>query len=159
MSEMEIEIPIRLIVDNDGFLRRECPHCQREFKWHHGPANEEAEQQETPPAYYCPLCGQPAGMDSWWTQDQLAYIEQLQERAALQVMDDGLDKLFKGMSSKNVKVKRTGHLDLPDEPVAPVEPDDMVMIVSPCHAYEPIKVPEGTASAFYCLVCGTPFAA
>lgn len=153
-----MEITIRLAVDNDGFIRRECPRCQREFKWHHGPANEEAEQFETPPAHYCPLCGQPAGMDSWWTQDQLAYVEQLQERAALQVLDHGLDDVFKGMSRKHFKAKSSGRLDVPDEPEAPVEPDDMVMIVSPCHSYEPVKVPEDAASEIYCLVCGATFA-
>ena len=38
---MEVSFPL----DSDGFIRRECPHCEREFKWHHGPANEGVEQQ------------------------------------------------------------------------------------------------------------------
>jgi hypothetical protein len=155
---MEIEIPITLTLDNDGFLRRECPQCMREFKWHHGPANEEAEQHHDPTTYYCPFCGQPAGQDSWWTQQQLVYVEAMQEAAGLWVMDEGLDDLFKGMSSKHFKVRRTGHLDIPEEPSPPLEPDDMTAVISPCHPYEPVKVPEDMAGPFYCLVCGSAFA-
>ena len=29
---LSIELPL-----DSGFLRRECPNCQLEFKWHHGP--------------------------------------------------------------------------------------------------------------------------
>ncbi|GGT27906.1 hypothetical protein GCM10010271_34830 [Streptomyces kurssanovii] len=44
----DMEIPMNLPLDNDGFVRRECPHCVSQFKWHHGPANAEAEQQPSP---------------------------------------------------------------------------------------------------------------
>lgn len=45
-----MEIQVSLPLDNDGFLRRECPHYMQQFKWHHGPANEEAEAAESPAA-------------------------------------------------------------------------------------------------------------
>ena len=56
-----MDFQVSLPLDSDGFLRRECPHCVQEFKWHHGPANEEAEAADEPAAYTCPLCGQGGG--------------------------------------------------------------------------------------------------
>lgn len=78
--------------------------------------------------------------------------------AVIRHADDLIADAFKGMNSKYLKVKVTGHLDTPDEPVALVEPDDMVIVVSPCHAYEPVKVPEAATGPLHCLVCGQPFA-
>lgn len=72
--------------------------------------------------------------------------------------DDLIKDAFKGLDSKLFKFEMTGHLDTPDEPVALIEPDDMVIVVSPCHPYEPVKVPQATTGPLHCLVCGQPFA-
>ena len=41
----EISIPIALPLDGDGFLRRECPACELEFKWFvHADGDADAEQ-------------------------------------------------------------------------------------------------------------------
>lgn len=29
----EIKISVSIPLDDDGFLRRECPTCEQEFKW------------------------------------------------------------------------------------------------------------------------------
>jgi hypothetical protein len=60
--EMDIRVPIPL--DEEGFVRRQCSKCRWEFKWHYGPANEEAEAEPSAAVYYCPLCGEPAPSDS-----------------------------------------------------------------------------------------------
>jgi len=153
-----MDIPISLPIDNDGFLRRECPTCLRQFKWHHGPANEEAEQQPAAETYYCPLCGQPAGMDSWWTREQLEYAQGVAFPAAMRELDDELGRMFKGMNSKHVKVTRKGRLETPDEPMPLTEPDDMGIVTSPCHGFEPVKVPDSEPGPYFCLVCGSAFA-
>ena len=78
--------------------------------------------------------------------------------AALRELDDELDKIFKETRSKNFSIKRTGRLDTHDEPMPLTEPDDMVIFTSPCHVYEPIKVPEAKQSGpFHCLICGNAF--
>lgn len=153
-----MDIEVQLPLDSDGFLRRECPHCVEQFKWHHGPANEQAESAADPPAYHCPLCGQPAGPDSWYTQTQLEYMDEAAAPAIAQFMDDAIGKVFKGASTKHVKFERTGHLDVPDHPVPLTEPDDMVIVASPCHGYEPVKVPADHTGPLYCLICGAAFA-
>ena len=61
-NEDSVTMSISLPVDSDGFLRRACKKCSREFKWLHSQDVEEA----TNP-YHCPYCGQP-GAD--WTTDE-----------------------------------------------------------------------------------------
>jgi hypothetical protein len=65
---------------------------------------------------------------------------------------------LKGLDSKFFKVEMTGGLDTPGVPMALTELDDMVIVTSPCHSYEPIKVPEDMPGTVHCLVCGEAFA-
>lgn len=153
-----MNIPVSIPLDNDGFMRRQCPSCLRQFKWHHGPANEEAEGQRSPTTYFCPLCGVPAATDQWMTSEQQEYAQGMALPVALQALDDELGSMFKGMNSRNFKIKQTGHLDIPDEPDPLTEPDDMMIVASPCHGWEPIKVPDDSSSPLHCLVCGARFA-
>lgn len=153
-----MDLSISLPLDSDGFLRRECPNCVRQFKWHHGPANEEAELHADPVAYTCPLCGQSAGPDSWWTQEQLDLVQGIATPMALQVVQDELESALMTLRSKSFSIKVDSRSAVPKEPMPLTEPDDMLIITSPCHAYEPVKVPEDTLGPFHCLVCGAPFA-
>ena len=151
-----MDIPVSLPLDSDGFLRRECPNCGQQFKWHHGPANEEAESVADPTTYYCPLCGAPAGPDDWWTEEQLEYVRGAAMPAILQSVQD---ELAAGLQhSKYVKFEMSSDASVDDVPSALTEPDDMSIVVSPCHAYEPVKVPDDASESLYCLVCGSPFA-
>jgi hypothetical protein len=38
MSDMSVSMSLPL--DEDGFLRRECPTCERQFRWWHTPDEE-----------------------------------------------------------------------------------------------------------------------
>lgn len=118
-----MDVSVHLPLDRDGFLRRQCPHCNLQFKWHDGPASEEAEAAEVPAAYYCPLCGSPAETDRWFTDEQVEYIEGVTNPAMVRYADDLLRHAFRGINSKSVKVKMTGHLETPAEPTALVEPE------------------------------------
>lgn len=147
---MSVSLPL----DSDGFLRRECPHCEGEFKWHNGPANEEAEQAEVPVTYYCPLCGQSAGPDAWWTQAQLDYMQGMATPVIMQQIQDGIADALRG--NKHVSFK-PGNERFPDGPDALTEPDDMRIVASPCHDYEPVKVPDEANGPLHCLICGSAF--
>lgn len=150
---MEVSLPL----DNDGFLRRECPHCEREFKWHNGPANEEAERQPPSETFYCPLCGEPAGPDSWWTRAQLDLIENSSERFIGQQIGDMFKDLERSTRGNKFVTFKASNPDVP-EPADPLtEPDDMTIVASPCHTWEPIKVPDDHEGPIYCLVCGASF--
>lgn len=151
-----MDIPITLPLDSDGFLRRECPHCEQQFKWHHGPANEEAETHADPPTYYCPMCGEPAGPDSWWTQEQLEHTQGIAMPAALRFVQGELAATFR--RTKSITFKPGSDSDIPAVPASLTEPDDMRIVASPCHAYEPVKVPDDSPNSLHCLLCGTVFA-
>ncbi len=128
-----------LPLDGDGFLRRECPSCEHESKWHHGPTGDEPDDAVEPPHYYCPLCGVPSGVDSWWTRPQLEHAQQ----AVLGVAMDDLGREFKSMERRSkgfIKVKASG--DQIEPPSVLHEPDDMVIVTAPCHPWEPVKIPK-----------------
>lgn len=156
-DSQEIQVTYELPIDNDGFVRRQCPSCEKQFKWHHGPASEEAEQQADAEVCYCPLCGTPATTDQWFTDDQVEHINAEAERATVPAFDDMLDDVFKGLNGPNIKVKRTGRLSVPIGPDPMIEPDDMTIVASPCHDFEPVKVPDNWNDSVHCLVCGQQF--
>ena len=153
-----MDIPVAIFTDPDGFIRRECPNCEQEFKWHHGPANEEAEASSPPPAYYCPLCGLPAGLNSWWTTAQTEHLRAAVLPGAIDEITDELKKAFGSNRNSFIRFEVSTGDDVPEPPSALTEPNDMDVIASPCHSYEPIKVPDVAAGPFHCLICGSPFA-
>jgi hypothetical protein len=90
----EIRVSVEIPVDDDGFMRRECPSCERQFKWFaHG-----AEDPGAIPAdqYFCPLCGVPAGTDQWSTQQQIDYAQGVAAPAIEQMVQDRVADMFKG---------------------------------------------------------------
>lgn len=151
MDDMTITLPL----DSDGFLRRECPDCRQQFKWHSGPANEEVKQHEAPAAYYCPFCGSPAEPSDWFTAEQMEYAEGVAQAAVLREMRG----VFADATKGNKFVTFTPGTDmLEGEPAKLVERDDMQLVASPCHDYELVKVPEPWSSPLHCLVCGQLYA-
>jgi hypothetical protein len=148
---------VRLALDDDGYLRRECPSCERQFKWHHGPTEQRPHDAVDPANYFCPLCGQPSAPDDWWTPEQAEYAKQA---IAAPIMDE-LGRELK----RALRPSRGSHFgfEVKSDPVEPPsalhEINDMVIVEPPCHPWEPIKVPSDADSLFHCLVCGQRFTA
>lgn len=151
-GEYEVEVSISIPQDSDGFIRRECDNCASQFKWHDGPANEEAEHQPAPVMYNCPLCGRSG--DSWNTPEQAELARQAAMPQLMGLVRDDLEKMFRGR--KGITFKR-GNDEFADESEPLIEPDDMIIVVSPCHAFEPVKIPEEHTGPVYCLICGSAF--
>jgi hypothetical protein len=149
---VEIELPL----DGQGFLRRECPACEREFKWHNGPTEGMPDDAPDPDEYHCPYCGVPAGPDQWWTKEQ---VEAIQTTALSETMPQ-VERMLRD-SLKPLNKSGLIQAEIKAEPVNPApplfEPDDMVAVASPCHPYEPVKILEGWQGPVFCLVCGEPF--
>jgi hypothetical protein len=150
-------IPVSLPLDADGFLRRECPTCEQEFKWQHGKTDDAPSDLVYPDMYWCPLCGQSAGHDSWWTKPQLEYARGAIGGSLHDQVGDMLKDSFKPQRNSMISFEvKSG--DRPTAPDPLVEPDDMLIISSPCHGWEPVKVPEDSSAPYYCLVCGEAYA-
>ena len=142
---MEISVPLPL--DSDGFIRRACPNCSREFKWHYGPTDGGPADFNDPPVYHCPLCGQVSDPSDYFTDDQTDFVMGFAMRPAMEEIE--------------AEMKKTGldfEIDSVGTPDPLVELDDMTMIAPPCHVWEPIKVPEDSRAPYYCLLCGEAFA-
>jgi hypothetical protein len=102
----EVQLAMSLPLDSDGYFRRECPTCEREFKWLPSPdpeAEEDAAAETTGPAeapesYYCPYCAVTAPPDAWLTKDQVAAMEEIVQR---ELIDPELDKLAREVDRLN----------------------------------------------------------
>ena len=149
-----MEIEIALPLDNDGFLRRECPSCERQFKWFHGHTADRPDHCLDPLLYTCPYCGEAAGHDSWWTKEQLEFAQDAAAGPAIDAMADELARAFRRTPGIRFEPSRK---HWPDPPMPLLEPDDMTMVASPCHGFEPVKVVDDWTDPLYCLVCGQAF--
>lgn len=144
-----------MTLDEDGFLRRECPTCEQEFKWFHHV--EDGGDAEVVSQYFCPLCGEPSGPDTWWTPAQLEYAQRSAGPELDRLVQDSMNDAFKRLKGSTYSPNRNFSLDTPTpEPV--IEPNDMAIVEPPCHPNEPIKVPEPALDRVHCLICGEPFA-
>lgn len=132
---MEFEVSLRL--DSEGFLRRGCPSCNREFKWLPSDDSEPAPDSR----YGCPYCKARYDADSFFTDDQNAYITGVAGQGAM------------------AELAAAGwEIDSEPAPPQPDEIEDMVRVDFACHPSEPVKVFEEwpVAQPTHCLICGEP---
>ena len=152
-----IEVSIEMPLDEDGFLRRECPTCEQQFKWYaHEAGDPDAEPADQ---YFCPLCGAGSSVDDWNTPDQVEHALNAAGPTLDRYLQDSVADALKGIKGMaGFKPNRAFSLELPDpEPLS--EPNDMTAVVPPCHPNEPVKVPDDSLGRVYCLICGQAFAA
>lgn len=150
----ETEFTLSFPLDEDGFFRRACPNCSREFKWLHSGGDD---SHGSPVEYLCPYCGVTADPDEWQTEEQMKYIE---EEAIARFMGPALEELESsfgsdGRSSGGLFELRVS-VEMPERrQAAPVfEPNDMRRIDFGCHPAEPVKVDEAWTGPVHCLCCG-----
>lgn len=158
MSEDEVTLEMSLPLDSDGFLRRECPTCEREFKWLSGSDDEDADIAVPDDAgYFCPYCGVQAPAGSWLTQAQAHLAQNIVQRQVLGPMlkNFGKDLDRFGRSSGGL-ISVSTEYDEPNELDPLTEADDMRRVDFACHRSEPVKVLDDWDRAVRCLVCGKP---
>ncbi len=141
-------------LDDEGFARRACPTCIREFKWFH---TEDDESDDPPEEYFCPYCGVAAKLTEWQTEEQMRYIE---EEAIARIAGPFVERLQGSFGSGGRSIGGLLELSLSVEmperrQAAPVfEPNDMRRVDFTCHPKEPVKVDEAWTGAVHCLCCG-----
>jgi len=158
MSHDCVILGMTVPLDADGFLRRECPTCEREFKWLPN-AEDEAASTEVPygGGYFCPYCAIQAPLDSWFTPTQIQLAENI---VATEVVGPMLKDFTRDL--KNIGRRSGGLLrvsvtsEAPDEMDALTEADDMRRVDFLCHPAEPIKVFDEWDRQVHCLICGEP---
>ena len=156
MSDDELRISVSLPLDDDGFLPRSCPTCERPFKWLH---TEPGEGGTEPLAsgFFCPYCRRQAASDQWFTLEQVVAIEQatydevvepFTER--LQASVDEINRSGGGLFSARLDIEREA-----ERPVEPAEATAMRQAAFACHPGEPLKVLSEVPRT-HCLICGAP---
>ena len=151
----ERELSISVPLDEDGFLRRECPTCEREFKWLYSESEDDAAEVDNA-GYFCPYCAVQAPSSAWWTHAQL---ERRQAIAAHEFLGPELKKLGKSIERMNRPgglISASFDVDLPDVPESNAEDNSGRRVDFPCHPEEPVKVDEAWTKPVHCLVCGKP---
>ncbi|MGO9584470.1 MAG: hypothetical protein ACLP36_16925 [Acidimicrobiales bacterium] len=157
MSDNEVSLEMSVPLDSDGFLRRECPTCEREFKWFITPEGEGTAVPVADGGYFCPYCGVQAETSTWLTQAQ---AELARNMVTTQVVAPMLKKF--GDSMKGIRRRSGGVIsaevkyDPPDELDPLTEADDMCRVDFECHPTEPVKVLDDWDKPVYCLICGQP---
>ena len=153
MDMDKISISLQLPPDKDRFLRRECPHCGRQFKQWQGTRDG---MQESPEAYYCPYCYASAEADHWSTVQQIEYIQQ---QAMVEIVGLNLyrlqEQLEHASQSGLFRIEMNAPLLVEPEPLA--EFNDMIRLAFPCQVEEPIKVDEQWDQEVACIMCGTRY--
>ena len=150
----DVELSVSFPLDSAGFLRRECPTCEREFKWHHS----EDESEPMPDGgYFCPYCAVQAPPESWLTRPQQALVESTIHG---EIVGPALDEFGRSLrdigrrSGGLLKVELESERPEPSDPLT--EPVDMHRVDFGCHPREPVKVLEGWNRAVHCLICAAP---
>jgi endogenous inhibitor of DNA gyrase (YacG/DUF329 family) len=158
-DESEMEISVAIPLDEDRFLMRECPACEREFRWHlseeESPEQsaEEEDVAEEQRELYCPYCGKQSAPDNWFTEAQIEFLQ----ANAMHEIGPQLDGIFGGMERDSgfLRVEVDGSLD-PGKP-EPLEEDlakEARRVDFSCHPEEPVKVDPGWEKPIHCLICG-----
>ncbi len=153
MTDGKITLSMEIPVDSDGFLRRECPTCEREFKWLPAAEDDDA-VSPLDGGYFCPYCGVQAPDDAWSTKAQLALARDITQAEVVEPMlskfADDIARTFQraGMTTRSAPRRQLG------EPEPLTEADDMTRVDFTCHPSEPLKVLDDWREPVRCLICG-----
>ena len=147
-SSRTVSVPVEL--DADGFLRRACPHCEREFKWL---PSDDSEAME-PGGYHCPYCNAQADADAWFTKPQVDYLAAVGMKEFVEPLLDDLQRSVEGMNRSGGMIQARLDRGRPPQVVKPHEPSDMRRVNFGCHVKEPVKVVDDWTGPVHCLICG-----
>lgn len=169
MTRLNAPLPL-----DNGFLRRECPLCIRQFKVllteeelrsseENGDeflVEDDPDQAEVAAAddgggdeNTCPYCGQVANKNAWWTQEQLDYFATIAKNHMAQLINEHLVRPTKRMSSSFLKITAT---EVPESSTfLPPETNDMRVVELPC-CNRKIKVADDHTGVVHCFFCGFP---
>ena len=155
MSDNEVTLGMSVPLDSDGFLRRECPTCEREFKWL--PSGEDdSDLTEVPDGgYFCPYCAIQAPPHSWLTRAQAELAQNLVAREVVEPMLKDFTRDINRFGRRSGGLLRmSARYDVPDAMDPLTEADDMRRVDFHCHTTEPVKVLDDWNEPVHCLICG-----
>ena len=171
---MEFKIPFSL--DPEGFLRRQCPLCGRQFKikpHREGSALDAGEPEdtfllsvegegkvkedlETSTELFCPYCGQPSPGKEFLTDAQKEYIHSIIGKHIARLVGDNLFQSLKKIeshSSGSISIKAESK-KIPEPGIPPLADVGDLQIYHLSCCEKEIKIQEGWEKPVYCPYCG-----
>jgi len=175
----EIIKGIKIPLDDEGYLRRECPFCMNEFKILpkeedlDGSEPENLEQfmieedkkdgiddESSENEVFCPYCGQQAEEDQWFTQEQADYINSITQNIVADLINDNLINPLKrnlgGSSRGMISVEFKGDAIEKENEWVSSDLNDMMIFELPC-CQSSIKIEDDWKGTVYCFFCGFPY--
>jgi predicted RNA-binding Zn-ribbon protein involved in translation (DUF1610 family) len=145
---------MKIEVDKNGFIDKECPNenCLSKFKIF--PADWEDKEEDD--MMHCPFCGNEAPFKSWYTTEQIKQSEE-QAFANIKVAFDNALKHDIDVFNRNVpknnfikmSMKFQGSAYAPNLPAAALGEMEQIIICEACGSKYVV-----VGSAFYCPSCG-----
>ena len=180
-QDSQTQFEVSLKSDRDGFLRRSCPTCGRDFKTEINTADLQWElavqcrrmgadvgeelNESVSAQLRCPYCAHVAAPSEMHTEETVAYLKQLVYREVmipqLNQFTSGLEDMFPGGGhsgglSISLEFNRS-RIALPPRPIHGPEPPDLKMVDFLC-CRKKIKVSDAWAGIDACVYCGTRIA-
>lgn len=151
MQNMRVSVPIK--ADEEGYLDKECPseECMYQFK-----VLEEDWKGRNEPAF-CPMCGQEANGDSFWTTEQIKHAQ----RQALNQFKNKFDNALRASAVDfNRKYSQKGFISMKMEYRGTGAPSFILPSPAKRELEQKINCSQCNArysvlgSAFFCPCCG-----
>ncbi len=149
-----MDIPIKLLSDEKGYLDRECPNdnCLYTFKINMQDWTNKVSDEEV----HCPMCGHVDTSDKWWTQEQLESMQEIAINYAMNMIQEKLDDAFGSLAkstrrNKYVKItyKPGKRISFKNNPVGQCEEWATDIICDNCCTRYSV-----IGSAYFCPCCG-----
>jgi len=177
----ETTIQMLFPVDDEGYFRRECPYCRKEFKVlleknEMGDMIRQLEDsylidesselktdddREQEALFTCPYCGQEADGDSWWTQEQLLHIRTHLENLVADMLNEQLirplKRKFGRKTSGPVSIRFEGKEMEKKKAWMSPEAGDMKIFDLLCCGRK-VKIEPEWSETVCCFFCGFPHA-
>ena len=173
MSDIQLNIEVPL--DSQGFLRRQCPLCNMEFKIKVDEKeltdlitsgissyliieedSEDTKEEETT-ELFCPYCSQESDVNEFWTEEQNAYFNIYAENILADLVNDNfirpMKREFKKPSSGPIGITIEADEMKKKEPWISPEDDDMDVHSLSCCGKE-LKLLETWDKEYACIYCG-----
>ena len=147
MVSMEEQIAITLPLDN-GFVRRACPTCEREFKWLFAESQEEATEPDDR-GYCCPYCGVWAQPDQWQPRPRSSTSSR-----SRWARSPTRPTRFLAVQPPRERAQVHPRRSASAASGMPPEPADMRRVDFECHPEDQLKVAEDWGKPVHCLICG-----
>lgn len=131
--------------DENGLVTLQCDRCNSRFKVECAYLNDELEGD-----IYCPVCGIPENLNTFWPEEVIKEAAQI----AMMEAEEMIQQAFKGLNSKNIKVKTTPIKTRDRELVFKNKDYDMNNLTLHCCNKEIALMPNDITAGFYCPYCG-----